>query len=589
MSNDFTWNLHLIENNLRYDGVRSYFTSDKGQTESSDQVKTYKGYLNENSSNTVRLSFYNNSIEGFVKINDEVYRIIPVSRLSKTSNKQNVILICKEKEIINDLYLGNDMIKLIDSRPDVEFELKSINYGAPVRMVRIAVEGDYEFYQNHGSNSNSYIETVINMAEDVYQSTFNIIFRIVYINSYTSSNDPFTQAFTSSNKENFLYELNQHFISSHSDIYRDVTFLFTGKPTDNLAGIAFTPGSYGAVKDGATPHHTFAHELGHNFNADHNYAINCDTPNASIMCPEGEKKVPLYFTSANISRINSNISNRLITYSYFDDDVLCGSTSFSISNIPSGFTVSWPKSSNLEFSGNSTGSPVTIVAVSNGEGWVEPTLSRGSSSNTVKFPKDEFWVGMPDNTQIDMIVMFGQSPGNILCTNSEQTIAAGHTNAAQQDIESYYWDFGSWSQYHTGYDLWGITNSRPTFYLGGYPPTSQVIKAAAHNQCGHSMTYAKSKTFYAQNCYGLRLVFSPNPATGETTMTIETTSPEESVDQVVEWEMEVFNPSQSLKEKKTNLKGNIAKIQTFGWKEGVYLVRVKYKDEILTEKLVVKR
>lgn len=180
MSNDFTWNLHLIENNLRYDGVRSYFTSDKGQTESSDQVKTYKGYLNENSSNTVRLSFYNNSIEGFVKINDEVYRIIPVSRLSKTSNKQNVILICKEKEIINDLYLGNDMIKLIDSRPDVEFELKSINYGAPVRMVRIAVEGDYEFYQNHGSNSNSYIETVINMAEDVYQSTFNIIFRIVY-------------------------------------------------------------------------------------------------------------------------------------------------------------------------------------------------------------------------------------------------------------------------------------------------------------------------------------------------------------------------------------------------------------------------
>ena len=31
------------------------------------------------------------------------------------------------------------------------------------------------------------------------------------------------------------------------------------------------------------------------------------------------------------------------------------------------------------------------------------------------------------------------------------------------------------------------------------------------------------------------------------------------------------------------------KIQTSGWKEGVYMVRVKYKDEILTGKLVVKK
>jgi hypothetical protein len=46
---------------------------------------------------------------------------------------------------------------------------------------------------------------------------------------------------------------------------------------------------------------------------------------------------------------------------------------------------------------------------------------------------------------------------------------------------------------------------------------------------------------------------------------------------------------QALKTKKTRLKGKNTIIQTAGWTEGVYTVHVKYQDEILTGKLVVKR
>ena len=53
--------------------------------------------------------------------------------------------------------------------------------------------------------------------------------------------------------------------------------------------------------------------------------------------------------------------------------------------------------------------------------------------------------------------------------------------------------------------------------------------------------------------------------------------------------MEIYSPMQALKTKKTKLKGNSTTIQTAGWKDGVYLVLVKYKDEILTGKLIVKR
>ena len=85
------------------------------------------------------------------------------------------------------------------------------------------------------------------------------------------------------------------------------------------------------------------------------------------------------------------------------------------------------------------------------------------------------------------------------------------------------------------------------------------------------------------------LAFSPNPTTGETTLSIGSTSKEGAFDEAAGWDLEIYNASQLLKEKKTSLRGQSTRIHTAGWKEGVYLVRVKYKGEMLTGKLVVKR
>ncbi|QIA09060.1 T9SS type A sorting domain-containing protein [Draconibacterium halophilum] len=95
------------------------------------------------------------------------------------------------------------------------------------------------------------------------------------------------------------------------------------------------------------------------------------------------------------------------------------------------------------------------------------------------------------------------------------------------------------------------------------------------------------------------LIISPNPTTYEAVVTIENTtedgellksaSIETTFDQDAEWILEVYDNLQSLKLKKQKLKGKSTTIQTASWKEGVYMVRVKYKDEILTGKLVVKK
>jgi hypothetical protein len=151
------------------------------------------------------------------------------------------------------------------------------------------------------------------------------------------------------------------------------------------------------------------HELGHNLSGRHSRAINCNS-SGSVMCSSVQPGTP-YFSSANLSAMNSYIADtaKLIEYLYYNDDCICSNETFSVSNIPYGFSVSWPKSSNLAFNGNSTGSPVTIKPFSSGsigEGWVMPTLTRSNSS--VSFPKDEFWVGKPQvytlgNNLVDLI------------------------------------------------------------------------------------------------------------------------------------------------------------------------------------------
>ena len=77
--------------------------------------------------------------------------------------------------------------------------------------------------------------------------------------------------------------------------------------------------------------------------------------------------------------------------------------------------------------------------------------------------------------------------------------------------------------------------------------------------------------------------------TAQTTLSIEAAYEDIGFDENREWDLEVYDPLQMVKEIKTKLKGNTYKINTSGWKEGIYLVRVRYKDEVLLGKLAVGR
>ncbi|MCF6333424.1 MAG: T9SS type A sorting domain-containing protein, partial [Draconibacterium sp.] len=87
----------------------------------------------------------------------------------------------------------------------------------------------------------------------------------------------------------------------------------------------------------------------------------------------------------------------------------------------------------------------------------------------------------------------------------------------------------------------------------------------------------------------LLLAITPNPTNNETTLSIETTSEDIEFDENAEWDLKIYSQTQELKTKVNKLKGKEYKIQTQGWREGIYFVRVKYKNEVLQGKLVVKK
>ena len=281
--------------------------------------------------------------------------------------------------------------------------------------------------------------------------------------------------------------------------------------------------------------------------------------------------------------------------------IVCSSNAYSLTNLPSGSTVVWSLSPH----------PGAIQLLNN-----TPSTNQCLVSNPYKYP-----------AVMTLTATITLSCGTVVLTktiesDTNTTYQAG--SYYQQACAAYNHSFPSQSGTLNGspvflypgcmteVSLSQMTGRTVSFVSGSpqplswnYSSSNSKLYLQLPTQSGpyiFSITGAgacntKTLVFFAYSGYSLLL--SPNPTSGETTVTIEQTLNEDETlksattetgfDYDTEWEMEVYSPSQNLKEKQTKLKGESTKIQTSGWQEGVYVVRVKYKDEILTDKLVVKK
>jgi hypothetical protein len=276
-------------------------------------------------------------------------------------------------------------------------------------------------------------------------------------------------------------------------------------------------------------------------------------------------------------------------------EVICDEEEYSISGLRPGYYVNWSCSRNLSIISETDSTAIFKV---NGTGF-------GYVGGSVITP-----CGGIENLASQSVQVGPYTPSNF-------TVIDPTTNATPPDLNTHtlYWfragfypstdpaDYHWEAQYEEedGTVIKFLIPPGPTNYLefSAYYayPVKYTISLSYNNGCGFGNKY--SRDYYFWDDGGSLLVdLSPNPASEEVTISLvrnlaksnnlSSISVEHFFDNTVEWDLEIYN-NQILKEKKTSLKGDKYQLNISSWKDGVYMVRVKYKDEILTGKLIVKR
>ena len=283
-------------------------------------------------------------------------------------------------------------------------------------------------------------------------------------------------------------------------------------------------------------------------------------------------------------RVNAYAAVQAVNLYTSGPSYVCTNTevTFTVNNAPTSYT--WNHSNNLAPVVGNPGTFTTLFL--KGDAWVSISV------NGIEAARKEFVIGS-EVTGIDQISYAGKN------RYYASPACAGELN-------------NMWILEWQGMDL--LVDKPDTVYGRNYVdvisttnPNNLTIATLTLKQGGY--TYTKFITLrgvdvgldgiHIPTPFDPVLTFSPNPTVGETTISIEqgsanetslkSASSETTFDENAEWDLEVYNSMQSLKLKKQKLKGSSVTINTQSWKEGVYMVRVKYKGEILTGKLVVKK
>jgi subtilisin family serine protease len=266
--------------------------------------------------------------------------------------------------------------------------------------------------------------------------------------------------------------------------------------------------------------------------------------------------------------------------------IVCSSNStFILHDRPPETTVEWTESTNLAYVSGEDTDNYTVkahpYAAGGGPGWVEATIYSACGDVTIR--KDIDLVGTPYI-----------NPGTIQFTCAE---GEGYfcTNALGNEFSfSYSYDYNYFNVKLTNLSE---TQTLCQFTINGpegdmdicFPtPPAGTYKfwIRGNNDCGTG-NWSKTAVDYVVCGLGGLDIF-PNPTTGETTISIVSSSDKTSIlNDDEEWRLEVYTQSKLLKLTKRNIKGNKYIINTSGWQTGFYFVQVYYKDKILTETLIV--
>jgi hypothetical protein len=157
-------------------------------------------------------------------------------------------------------------------------ELETVISQAPgaVEEIKIGIVSDYEFTEAKGVNNvDNEVFTRMNNVDGIFSSQLGVQITVEVIDTFADPDDPFTSTVPLT----LLRELGDYRAATAAQRSQGLTFMFTGRDLDDrTAGIAyrealcnsgFGVGLAEGVRDPATDSLIAAHEIGHNFGAQH--------------------------------------------------------------------------------------------------------------------------------------------------------------------------------------------------------------------------------------------------------------------------------------------------------------------------------
>jgi hypothetical protein len=267
------------------------------------------------------------------------------------------------------------------------------------------------------------------------------------------------------------------------------------------------------------------------------------------------------------------------TYSYYiaGENSFCTGSTYSIPGLQNGASVTWSASpSGVVNLSCTTCNTVTLTKVTDGYFQLRASITNACVAGPVLIRKN-LVAGPPPATILGPYDPVEHTIMGIACLGEEYYFEANDIETGQ----SYTWTLfpppGS-SNYPT-------LHSGSTVYLTFIELGYYTLRVSKTNSCGTTYT---EMIINVQECYGLRMMVSPNPAKGQVNVTIDEKGNKKEVLEDIKMELLQFNTGAKQKQwsfGKSNQKQFTLGLQ--GIRKGVYILKVTKGKQSRSVKIII--